>query len=85
MFISIEVQIGFEEIMYAVNERDRQVVVGVVLDGDISENVRVRLGTTDGTATSTCEYASVNMMHSISVSTAHQCYLFTMCIPRALT
>ena len=84
MFISIEVQIGFEETLYSENEMNRQVVVGVVLDGDISEDVRVRLDTTDGTATSTCEYASVNMMHSISVSTAHQCYLFTMCIPRAL-
>lgn len=48
--------IGFEETVYTVNERDRQVVVAVILDGELSDDVRVRLTTEDGSATRSSEF-----------------------------
>ena len=42
--------------MYSVNERDRQITVAVeILDGELSDDVRVRFTTEDGTATRSSE------------------------------
>ena len=50
-------RIGFEETVYTVNERDRQIIVAVaILDGELSDDVRVRFTTEDGTATRSSEF-----------------------------
>ena len=44
--------IGFEELVYSVDEDASQVVVDVVvLDGNLTRNVEVELNTQDGSAT----------------------------------
>lgn len=50
-FSSTVVQIGFERILYSVNEAARQVTLSVaVLSGSLSDEVLIRLNTQDGSA-----------------------------------
>ena len=46
-----EVTIGFEEMLYSVLETAGRVVVPVLLDGELSSDVTVRITTQDGSAT----------------------------------
>ena len=53
-FLSTDVQIGFEETDYSVNEEDGSVTLFVrVLSGELSSDVEIGFTTRDGTATST--------------------------------
>ena len=50
-YIFLVVQIGFEEILYMVNEADGQVVLSVaVLSGQLSSDVLIRINTEDNSA-----------------------------------
>ena len=50
-YIFLVVQIGFEEILYMVNEADGQVVLSVaVLSGQLSSDVLIRINTADNSA-----------------------------------
>ena len=62
-----EVVIGFEELSYNGTEPsgEIQVVVGV-LQGELSEDVAVRIYTEDGTALSPSDYTSVDMILTFS-------------------
>ena len=59
--------IGFEEVLYNGTEPsgEIQVVVGV-LQGELSEDVAVRIYTEDGTALSPSDYTSVDMILTFS-------------------
>ena len=59
--INLDVVIGFEEEMYSGSESSGMIqVVVAILQGELSEDVAVRIFTEDASALSTSDYTSVN-------------------------